>query len=284
MSLKNNYFILPSFKKSVQFGLRAYTKKGNGLRMFSTLRMVLNPLRAHLKRIRHISYQDGWLRTTFFLLSFTILLSVFLSSTLVLEEIQARTALAAGILRLIVVILPSLVLINYVYDLIARQEWDSLSTLPLPRSLFNTSCWLGHTEISIALSVMSGFCLWAISESPLINIITWMVTVSIESLCVLALALFFSMGLKSRLSAVLAVISAYSLGRIVSGISEHVFHSTDITFFHKLVLLLPHFDHLSQSSWLLSSKVDIPWMWVIHTVSFMTFILLISSRMRRAHA
>ena len=188
-------------------------------------------------------------------------ISVFLSSSAVVEQAQFSIIYLAGTLRILGLIGLVLFVVFFIRRSFDARDVEYLLTRPISRGAFIFSHSVGFSFlaflISVSLCLGLGFISIHIGNTQ--GVIYWSTGVICEYLLIVNVALFFSMVLSSPVAASLATLGFYILGRLMGQLLYIIHHPVD-TFpgyrvlsgaFQMISSLIPRLDLMTQTSWLL---------------------------------
>lgn len=186
-------------------------------------------------------------------------LSVFLGSAAVIEQDQFSLVFAAGGLRLAGVLALVLFVVFLMRRMFEAKDIEFLLSRPIGRVGFLVSYSVAFSFLALLMGVAQGGCLYVIAPHLFDSgHVLWIVSVIIENIIMVNVALFFSMVLTSATVAALASFSFYVLGRMMGEILGIIDAGTRIYNFELLEgimqlisAIMPRLDLLGQTSWLL---------------------------------
>lgn len=144
-------------------------------------------------------------------------LSVFLSSSAVIEQAQFSIVFMAGSLRILGLIGLILFVVFFVRRSFEARDIEYLLTRPISRTslIFSNAAAFSILAFLVSLTLALGLC-WAgrVLENPQ-GIIYWSTGVICEYILLVNVAFFFAMVLSSPVAATLATFGFYILGRLM---------------------------------------------------------------------
>ncbi len=185
-------------------------------------------------------------------------LAVFLGGAAITETDQFTAVFAAGGLRVCSVLGLVLFTVSFVRRSFDSKDIEFLLSRPVGRLsiLFSYSCAFSFLAILMSLAV----CVAVFSVSPHMfhyGYVLWGVSIAVESIIMVNLALFFSMYLSSSATASLVTFAVYVLARMMGQLlgivdSQLVDSSGPYAMALQLVsVITPRLDLMGQTSWLL---------------------------------
>lgn len=192
--------------------------------------------------------------------------SVFMGSSAVTEADQFTFVFASSALRFIGTIGIILFTVFYVRSMYERRDVEYMLSRPLSRGGFIFSHATAFMLIAsiIALAVGTVMVFLTLSSSTA-AIFYWCLGLWLEFMLVAVGAMFFSMVLSSPASATLATLGLYVLGRMMGNLMGIVEAGSSMPMFEILSftmqvvsIIVPRFDLLVQSGWLVYGDAYIP--------------------------
>lgn len=195
-----------------------------------------------------------------FLLVMAASLSVFMGSAAVTEQDQFAAVFAAGSIRLMNAIGLTLFIVFFIRRCFEMRDIEFMLSRPIGRLKLVLSYSAGFSVIAVALGLVSGICIIALSPHLYSDgHLLWTLSLIVENIIVVNVALFFSMILSSAASCAFACLGYYILARmsaellgVVEG-GKNLFNSDVLEFGLQGIsmLILPRLDLLTQTSWLI---------------------------------
>lgn len=194
------------------------------------------------------------------LLILSVCVSLFMGSAAVNEQDQFAAVFAAGSIRLLNAIGLTLFIVFFIRRCFEMRDIEFMLSRPIGRLKLVLSYSAGFSVIAALLGLISGLCVIALSPHLFSEgHILWTLSLVLENIILVNVALFFSMILSSAASCafaclgyyVLARMSAELLGVVESG--KHIFNSEALEWGLQAIsaLMLPRLDLLTQTSWLI---------------------------------
>lgn len=233
------------------------------------------------------SVRDRLILSLLILLIITVCISIFLGETAVTEKDQNVIILMASSTRLISVLALSLFVVFHIRRSFEVRDIEYLLSRPISRSCYVLSHGFAFSLLGLLFTVAICTTLFALFHAMLNpqGFFLWTVSLLVELVIVVNGAMFFALVLPSAISGALAILAAYVFARMsgqILGTIDSGFGGGLYDFLGKIVeassLIVPRFDLLGQSSWLLfgpDGVVGITYI-LIHGLAFLTLILCAS--------
>ena len=207
----------------------------------------------------------GAIRDRFVLSIFVVMvlgasLSVFLGSSAVIEQKQFIQVFAAGGLRIILALCLILFVVFFVRKSADTKDVEALLSKPISRFQYLLSFSFSFSIIALFVGILSGVAVILIyPEGISAGLSLWILSICVENIIVVNMALFFAMVLSSSTSASMATIGFYLLcrmmGQILGIIDASPHDSLFNSFLERLMevisICLPRLDLFGQSSWII---------------------------------
>ena len=210
-------------------------------------------------------------------------LSIFMGSAAVTEQDQFAAVFAAGSIRLMNVIGLTLFIVFFIRRCFEMRDIEFMLSRPVGRKRLILSYSAGFSLIAVALGLVSGTSLFLLSPHLFSDgYILWTLSLIVENIIMVNVALFFSMILSSASSCAFACLGYYILARmsaellgVVEG-GKQLFNSEILEFGLQLIsmLMLPRLDLLTQTSWLIYGPQDIGYAFVLIQGFFYTAVVI----------
>ena len=193
------------------------------------------------------------------LIALSVSMAVFMASAAITEKDQFSAVYMAGSLRIVSILGLVLFTVFYIRRSFEARDIEFLLSRPISRTSFIISHACALSLIAIIISALCSICLMFPGLNVNLNgFYLWALSVAIESVIMVNVALFFSMFLSSAVSAILAVMAFYALGRMIgqilgilkAGTAGPNFEGLEITM-KAISVLTPRLDMLGQTSWLI---------------------------------
>ncbi|PZP54293.1 MAG: hypothetical protein DI586_10130 [Micavibrio aeruginosavorus] len=187
--------------------------------------------------------------------------SLFLSSSAVVEKEQFSVVYLAGSLRLLGLLGLVLFVVFFIRRSFDARDVEYLLTRPVTRNSFVLSHAAAFSILSafVSISLCAGLGFIAYNIGNPQGVIYWSTGVICEYLLIVNVALFFSMVLSSPVAACLSTLGFYILGRLMGQLLFVAKNPSDgipgyqilTTIFQAISALFPRLDLMTQTSWLL---------------------------------
>lgn len=183
-------------------------------------------------------------------------IGLFLGSTALIEQVQAIVVFAAGAARLVLVLGLVVFVAFHVQNMIETREVEGILARALPRGSFVLGYWLGFATVTLAFVAPLALALWVVAPAGG-GILLWGVTLLIECLIVVAVAIFSGLMLERATSCVIFSLGFYTLARLMGlflSIRDFMPNLTGNRAFDAVVdalaLIVPRLDLFAQTEWL----------------------------------
>ncbi|MBU0800593.1 MAG: hypothetical protein KKA05_06265 [Alphaproteobacteria bacterium] len=186
-------------------------------------------------------------------------IAIFIGSSAVIEADQFAIVFASGGLRLAGVMGLVLFAVFYVRRAFETKEIDYLLSRPVSRSCFVISHAAAFSLLAAGVAVFAELALLVIGGRSIIieGHTLWLLSVVVEFIIMINVALFFSMVLTSAASSALAVIGLYILARMMGqilGIIDAGMRVGNLELLsgamETISLIVPRLDLMAQTTWL----------------------------------
>lgn len=230
--------------------------------------------------------RDKVLLSFFVLFLVTTSLSIFMGGGAVNEKDQFALVFAAGALRAVAVIGLILFIVFFIRRSHESRDIEFILSRPIGRLQFTLSYLSAFLLIALMSTLIVSACLWGIGNAATTqNITIWTASLFMELCLMSAAAFFFSMALSSAAISAFATFAFYVLGRmmgqilgIIDGnIVENAYTPVLEAIMQLISMVMPRFDLMAQSSWLLYSDLGDNDLWslAMHATAYM--FLLVSA-------
>jgi len=204
--------------------------------------------------------RDRLMLSVFLMMGVGASLSIFLGSAAALEKDQFAIVFMAGSLRIASMVALILFVIFYV-----RRSFDGKDVeFILSKSVGRVSYILSHVAafsvLAMFVSLLCGLCVYAVSGHYFgAGHLLWLASVVAENIIMVNVALFFAMVVRSAVSASIATLGFYVLGRMMGQIlgiidaAPEGFLLNDILsgIMQMVSIIIPRLDLMGQTSWLI---------------------------------
>ena len=185
-------------------------------------------------------------------------LATFLGSSAIIERDLFTVVFAAGGLRIVSVFGLILFVVFFVRRSFESKDIEYLLSRPLSRIRILFSYAFAFSLLAVFIQIAVGLTVYSVSPHLFgYGHLLWCVSVMVEAIIMVNVALFFAMYISSAANASMATLSVYVLGRLMGqllGISDSTL--VDSTGVYAMALQLvslitPRLDLLGQTSWLI---------------------------------
>jgi Cu-processing system permease protein len=200
--------------------------------------------------------RDRLFASLFVLLAILLSLSVYLGGAAVTEAGETSLVYAAGSARVLVTLGLAVFVAFHTERLHETRDVEALLSRPITRNTFVFSYWLAIGVIAVLTLLPLIVVIFAFQRS-FAGAAAWSLTVLLESLVVVAFAIFAGLSFSRAIPTIFATVGFYALARLVGfflGISEGTAR-TGINrianpMMEYLGYLLPRLDLAGQTQWL----------------------------------
>ncbi|MGN7438856.1 MAG: hypothetical protein ACTHOO_09460 [Alcanivorax sp.] len=185
-------------------------------------------------------------------------LATFLGSSVITEKDQFTAVFAGGGLRIVSIFGLALFVVFFVRRSFESKDIEYLLSRPLSRLSILYSYAFAFSLLAILIELAVGLTVFSVAPHLFgYGHILWVVSIMVEAIIMVNVALFFSMYISSSANACMATFAVYVLGRLMGqllGISDSTL--VDSTGLYSMALQLvsiitPRLDLLGQTSWLI---------------------------------
>ena len=188
-------------------------------------------------------------------------ISSVLGSTAMLEPEQMTLSFTAASARVIIMVGIIVFIGFHMRNAFDAKEIDVLLSRPISRTTLVLSYWLGFTAVATLLVIPTVIMMYFVKVLSVTGFLLWAVSLLLESLLVVSIALFASLTIRSGVGTVLASLAIYTLSRMMgffinttkSGIlfEEHQVNVVSTTVMKGISVIVPRLDFFAKSSWLI---------------------------------
>lgn len=188
-------------------------------------------------------------------------ISSVLGSTAMLETKEMTLAFTAASSRVIIMVGIIVFIGFHMRGAFDNREIDVLLSRPISRTTLVLSYWFGFAVVASLLVLPTIVLVYLMGVLNLTGSMLWSLSLVLESLLVVSIALFSSLTMKSGVSTVLASLAIYTLARMMGFFinttkSGMLFHATEINAGASWTLtaistIVPRLDFFAKSSWLI---------------------------------
>lgn len=185
-------------------------------------------------------------------------LVIFLSSSAIIEQREMAAALCGASSRILVITGLVLFTCFHIRQAIAGGEVALILSRPISRGAFvliySASLVLAGF-ISVAISVI---LVWISARPPLDGLMIWGLSLALETMLMILIAVFFGLILNSAVASALACLGYYVLARMSGLLVMLAGHASEGKLFEQIIgksfgvisLIIPRMDFFSRSEWL----------------------------------
>ncbi len=188
-------------------------------------------------------------------------ISSVLGSTAMLEPAQMTLSFTAASARVIIMVGLIVFIGFHMRSAFDTKEIDVLLSRPISRASLVLSYWLGFAAVAVLLVVPTVILVFLLDVLNTTGYFLWALSLMLESLLVVSIALFASLTIRSGVGTVLASLAIYTLSRMMgffvsttkSGI---LFQTEEANFISvwtmKIIsIVVPRLDFFAKSNWLI---------------------------------
>ena len=245
-------------------------------------------MNAILKYILKNGVRDRLYIGLFVSLIITFGVSVFLGSTMLVEQQATTVVFIAGSSRVILAVGMILFVCLSINRAFENKEVEFILSKAISRQQFVLAYLIGFFVTSLLIFIPLAIAIFLISNADKIadkiGIIIWLITLLLENFLVIIFALLVSLILKNSFSAIMASFAFYIIARLMGMFVMAIKLPQDIALiknnFLAIILkffsvLFPRLDLFAQSSWLIYGFKDYSQLSIILLQFFIYFLLLI---------
>ena len=200
-------------------------------------------------------------------------ISSVLGSTAMLEPEQMTLAFTAASARVIIMIGIIVFIGFHMRNAFDAKEIDVLLSRPISRTSLVISYWLGFSAVGICLVIPTIIMMYFVHVLSISGYMLWSLSLLLEALLVVTIALFASLTVKSGVSAVLASLAMYTLARMMGFFISTtkmggLFETQQINDASGLVMkgismVVPRLDFFAKSNWLIYGPKSYEDVWLV---------------------
>lgn len=211
-----------------------------------------------IKYVLLAAIRDKLIISLFVLLLLGSSIAIFLGSAAVIEKDQFTLIFTAAGLRLISVLSLVLFVVFFVRRSFESKDIEYLLSRPIGRIKIIFSYAAAFSILAIIISIAVSMAVYSVAPHLYSDAhILWMISIGMESIIMVSVALFFAMYISSAATATMSTLGVYVLGRMMGqllGIIDSPLVDSQGVYAMALQLvsvITPRLDLLGQSSWLL---------------------------------
>ena len=241
-------------------------------------------MNAILKYILKNGVRDRLYIGLFVSLIITFGVSVFLGSTMLVEQQATTVVFIAGSSRVILAVGMILFVCLSINRAFENKEVEFILSKAISRQQFVLAYLIGFFVTSLLIFIPLAIAIFLISNADKVGLIIWLITLLLENFLVIIFALLVSLILKNSFSAIMASFAFYIIARLMGMFVMAIKLPQDIALiknnFLAIILkffsvLFPRLDLFAQSSWLIYGFKDYSQISIILLQFFIYFLLLI---------
>lgn len=219
------------------------------------------------------------------MLLMAVSLSLFMGSTALTEQDQFVAVFSAGSIRILNVLGLILFIVFFVRRSFETRDIEFMLSRPVGRIKLVLSYAAGFSMLAVFLGLISGLCIFALSPHLFSGgHVLWVVSLMIENIIMVNVALFFSMILTSAASCAFASFGFYVLARMMSHLLGIVDSGKEVTNIEGLKVIMewismvmPRLDLMTQTSWLVYGPGEIGYVFVLAQGGIYTALILLAA-------
>ena len=212
-------------------------------------------------------------------------ISSVLGSTAMLEPEQMTLVFTAAASRVIIMIGIIVFIGFHMRNAFDSKEIDVLLSRPISRSSLVISYWWGFVMVAVGLVLPTIVLMYFMKVLSITGYMLWSLSLLLESLLVVTIALFASLTVRSGVSAVLTSLAIYTLSRmmgffIATTKSGGMFETQQINtvstmLMNTISMVVPRLDFFAKSSWLVygPKSYDELWLVLLQSAAFIALLL-----------
>jgi hypothetical protein len=190
----------------------------------------------------------------------SVSLAIFMGSAAISEKGNFAIVFAGAGLRLTGVLALVLFVVFFIRRSFEARDVEFILSRPVTRVEFILSYSAGFSILALLLALVEGLCIYAPSPQSFdYGHLMWTLTIMMENIIMVNVALFFAMILSSAATAAMAAAGFYVLtrmmGQILGIIDGHVAGGSVIHGLENMMqgisMFLPRLDLMGQTSWLI---------------------------------
>lgn len=222
---------------------------------------------AIIKYILTAALRDKLLLSVAAVVVLGICLSLFLSSSAVIEQDQFTIVYLGSSLRILGLIGLVLFAIFFIRRLFDARDIEYLLSRPVSRVSLTLSCSAAFSLLALAAAVLLGLIVGGIAASSghVTGVALWFTGVAAEYIVMVNVALFFAFVLSSPVTAGMAALGFYVLARMMGQLMG-IIQNTPVSFpgqellnqvMNMVAMLMPRLDLMTQTSWLIYGNTGV---------------------------
>ncbi len=193
-----------------------------------------------------------------FLLIMAVSLSIFMGSAALTEQDRFVAVFAAGSIRMLNVFGLVLFIVFFIRRSFETRDIEFMLSRPIGRIQLVLSFAAGFSILAVFMGLISGACVLALSPHLFSSgHVLWTLSLIVENILMVNVALFFSMILTSAASCAFATLGFYVLSRMMSQILGIIDSGKELvniealeTVMQMISSVMPRLDLMAQTSWI----------------------------------
>lgn len=222
------------------------------------------------------------------LLLIVVGIAMALSETVMVEKAETHLAMSAGIARIIVNMGIALFVCFQVKNLYDNKEIEVMLTRPVSRVKLLISLWFGFSIVATLLIIILMLILVTFNLGGSEALFIWSASLMLESIIVVAIALFAAISNKGFVTSVLIAFSFYVLGRLMAffvatanariNMENVILHKIMQYLIDTISIIMPRLDLFADTNWLIYGINDYQTVmfFAVQALIFIPFMLVIT--------
>lgn len=210
-------------------------------------------------------------------------ISIFLGSTMLVEQKQTATVFIAGSTRLILAIGMILFVCLSINRAFENKEVEFILAKAISRQKFVLSYFIGFVLTFLLVYLPVILAVYLFCKVNLIGYLFWSLTLILEIILIIAFAVLVSLILKNPLNSIMSTFSFYMISRLMGMFVSAIVIPDNIEIAYRywlpsalkmLSVIFPRLDLFAQSSWLINNN-SYQSMITIIILQFVIYLLLL---------
>jgi ABC-type transport system involved in multi-copper enzyme maturation permease subunit len=210
-------------------------------------------------------------------------ISIFLGSTMLVEQKQTATVFIAGSTRLILAIGMILFVCLSINRAFENKEVEFILAKAISRQKFVMSYFIGFVLTFLLVYLPVILAVYLFCKVNLIGYLFWSLTLILEIILIIAFAVLVSLILKNPLNSIMSTFSFYMISRLMGMFVSAIVIPDNIEIAYRywlpsalkmLSVIFPRLDLFAQSSWLINNN-SYQSMITIIILQFVIYLLLL---------
>ena len=213
----------------------------------------------------------------------SIMLSLFLGSTALVEHVQTSMVYSFSAIRAVIIIGISLFVCFHIRRLFDTKEMELLLSRPISRTKLIFVHWLSFVIVALIimlliLSFMIPMNYFLLGVLNLYTTLYWSASLIAETIIVISYSMVISLILKSTVSSVLSCFAFYLASRMAGVFVAFLQSNPNKDIFEHIIniisIILPRLDIFSQTQWLVYSLPEYS-TWLVQTIIYVPILLVV---------